>query len=78
VESEFDLSKVMFIATANSLNEIQGPLRDRMEIIEVNGYTIEEKIEIAKRHLLPKQIQEHGISAKNISIDKKTIESLIE
>ncbi|MFM7758043.1 MAG: endopeptidase La [Crocinitomicaceae bacterium] len=78
VELEFDLSKVMFIATANSLNEIQGPLRDRMEIIEVNGYTIEEKIEIAKRHLLPKQIQEHGISAKNISIDKKTIESLIE
>lgn len=78
VESEFDLSKVMFIATANSLNEIQGPLRDRMEIIEVNGYTIEEKIEIAKRHLLPKQIQEHGISAKNISLDKKTIESLIE
>ncbi|MFM8243689.1 MAG: endopeptidase La, partial [Crocinitomicaceae bacterium] len=78
VESEFDLSKVMFIATANSLNEIQGPLRDRMEIIEVNGYTIEEKIEIAKRHLLPKQIQEHGISAKNISMDKKTIESLIE
>ncbi|MFM7473614.1 MAG: endopeptidase La, partial [Crocinitomicaceae bacterium] len=77
-ESEFDLSKVMCIATANSLNEIQGPLRDRMEIIEVNGYTIEEKIEIAKRHLLPKQIQEHGISAKNISIDKKTIESLIE
>ncbi|MFM7467574.1 MAG: endopeptidase La [Crocinitomicaceae bacterium] len=78
VELEFDLSKVMFIATANSLNEIQGPLRDRMEIIEVNGYTIEEKIEIAKRHLLPKQIQEHGISAKNISIDKNTIESLIE
>ncbi len=78
VESEFDLSKVMFIATANSLNEIQGPLRDRMEIIEVNGYTIEEKIEIAKRHLLPKQIQEHGINTKNISIDKKTIESLIE
>lgn len=78
VESEFDLSKVMFIATANSLNEIQGPLRDRMEIIEVNGYTIEEKIEIAKRHLLPKQIEEHGINTKNISIDKKTIESIIE
>lgn len=78
VESEFDLSKVMFIATANSLNEIQGPLRDRMEIIEVNGYTIEEKIEIAKRHLLPKQIQEHGIGAKSISIDKQTIEKLIE
>ena len=70
VESEFDLSKVMFIATANNLSEIQSPLRDRMEIIEVNGYTIEEKIEIAKRHLLPKQIQEHGISSKEISIDK--------
>ena len=56
VESEFDLSKVLFIATANSLAEVQGPLRDRMEIIEVNGYTIEEKIEIAKRHLISKQI----------------------
>jgi ATP-dependent Lon protease len=78
VESEFDLSKVMFIATANSLSEIQGPLRDRMEIIEVNGYTIEEKIEIAKRHLLPKQIQEHGIQAKDISLDKKVIEKMIE
>ena len=78
VESEFDLSKVMFIATANNLSEIQGPLRDRMEIIEVNGYTIEEKIEIAKRHLLPKQIQEHGISSKDISIDKKVLEKMIE
>jgi ATP-dependent Lon protease len=66
VETEFDLSRVMFIATANSLNSIQGPLLDRMEIIEVNGYTIEEKIEIAKKHLLPKQIGEHGISKKDI------------
>ena len=78
VETEYDLSRVMFIATANNLSSIQGPLRDRMEIIEVNGYTIEEKIEIAKRHLLPKQIEEHGISKKDISIDKKVLEKLIE
>jgi len=78
VETEFDLSRVMFIATANSLAEIQGPLRDRMEIIEVNGYTIEEKIEIAKRHLLPKQIAEHGITKKDISVDKKIWEKLVE
>jgi len=78
VETEFDLSRVMFIATANSLAEIQGPLRDRMEIIEVNGYTIEEKIEIAKRHLLPKQIAEHGINKKDITVDKKIWEKLIE
>lgn len=78
VETEFDLSKVMFIATANNLSSIQGPLRDRMEIIEVNGYTLEEKIEIAKRHLLPKQISEHGISKKDISIDKKIWEKVIE
>jgi ATP-dependent Lon protease len=78
VETEFDLSKVMFIATANSLSTIQGPLRDRMEIIEVNGYTLEEKIEIAKRHLLPKQISEHGISKKDISIDKNIWEKVVE
>jgi ATP-dependent Lon protease len=78
VETEFDLSKVMFIATANNLSTIQGPLRDRMEIIEVNGYTLEEKIEIAKRHLLPKQISEHGISKKDISIDKNIWEKVVE
>ncbi len=78
VETEFDLSKVMFIATANNLGEIQAPLRDRMELIEVNGYTIEEKIEIAKRHLLPKQLEEHGITKANISIDKKVLEKLVE
>mgnify|MGYP001627236739 FL=1 len=78
VETEFDLSRVMFIATANSLAEIQGPLRDRMELIEVNGYTLEEKVEIAKRHLLPKQIAEHGISKKDIIIDKKVLEKLVE
>lgn len=78
IETEFDLSKVMFIATANSLSTIQGPLLDRMEIIEVNGYTIEEKIEIAKKHLLPKQLEAHGITKKELSIDKKTIEKIVE
>ncbi len=78
VETEFDLSKVLFIATANSLADIQGPLRDRMEIIEVNGYTVEEKVEIAKQHLLPKQIEEHGIKKSQISIDKKVLEKLVE
>jgi ATP-dependent Lon protease len=78
IETEYDLSKVLFIATANSLQTIQGPLRDRMEIIEVNGYTVEEKIEIAKRHLIPKQIKEHGITKKDISIDKKALEKLVE
>lgn len=78
IETEYDLSRVMFIATANSLASIQGPLRDRMEIIEVNGYTVEEKIEIAKRHLLPKQIREHGIQASDISLDKRILEKIIE
>ena len=77
VELDYDLSNVLFIATANSLSSIQGPLRDRMEIIEVNGYTVEEKVEIAKRHLIPKQIEEHGISKKDISISPKVLEKLI-
>lgn len=78
IETEFDLSKVMFIATANSLSTIQGPLRDRMEIIEVNGYTIEEKIEIAKNHLIPKQLTAHGITKKEFSIDRATLEKVVE
>jgi ATP-dependent Lon protease len=78
IETEYDLSKVLFIATANNLGEIQGPLRDRMELIEVNGYTVEEKVEIGKRHLLPKQIAEHGISKDVISIDKKVLEKIVE
>jgi ATP-dependent Lon protease len=78
VENEFDLSKVLFIATANNLSEIQGPLRDRMEIIEVNGYTVEEKIEIARKHLIPKQLKEHGLSKDVFTIDKKVLEKLIE
>lgn len=78
VETEFDLSKVLFIATANNLSTIQSPLLDRMEIIEVSGYTVEEKIEIAKRHLLPKQLEAHGITSKQLTIDKKVLEQLID
>jgi ATP-dependent Lon protease len=78
VETEFDLSKVLFIATANNLSQVQGPLLDRMEIIEVNGYTLEEKVEIAKRHLLPKQIAAHGISKNDIEVDKKIWQKIIE
>lgn len=78
VETEFDLSKVMFIATANSLQTIQGPLRDRMEIIEVSGYTIEEKIEIAKRHLIPKQLEAHGVTKSQFTLDKKVLEQVVE
>ncbi len=78
VEQDFDLSKVMFIATANSLNTIQPALRDRLEIIEVTGYTIEEKVEIAKRHLLPKQLKEHGLKAKDVKIGKKVLQKLVD
>jgi len=77
VENEFDLSKVLFIATANSLGDIQGPLRDRMEIIEVNGYTVEEKIEIGKKHLIPKQLKEHGLNTKQFDIEKAALEKVI-
>lgn len=78
IETEYDLSRVMFIATANDLSTIQPALRDRMEIIEVNGYTVEEKIEIAKRHLIPKQLEAHGITKKDFSITKAVLEQLIE
>jgi ATP-dependent Lon protease len=78
LEIEFDLSKVMFIATANNLAAIQPALRDRLEIIEVNGYTLEEKAEITKRHLVPKQLKEHGLDKSQFKLPKKTIEKLIE
>ena len=78
LEVGYDLSKVLFIATANNLGEIPWALRDRMEIINVSGYTIEEKTEIAKRHLLPKQVKEHGLTSKEISIDKAQIEKIVE
>ncbi len=78
VEMDYDLSNVMFIATANSLSSIQPALRDRMEIIEITGYTTEEKIEIAKRHLLPKQLGEQGVKKEQLVLDKKTLEYIIE
>jgi len=77
VEIEYDLSKVLFIATANDLSTIQPALRDRMEIIPINGYTIEEKVQIAKKHLLPKLIKDHGITKSDISFSQKVIESVI-
>lgn len=77
LELGFDLSKVMFIATSNNMATIQPALRDRMEIINLTGYTIEEKVEIAKRHLLPKQIKEHGLTLKDVSISKKHLEKIV-
>ncbi len=77
LEVDYDLSKVLFIATANSLDTIQPPLRDRMEIIDITGYTLEEKVEIAKKHLIPKQREEHGLKTKDITFDKTAIAKLI-
>ena len=78
VEEEYDLSNVMFIATANDLSMIHPALRDRLEIINLSGYTVEEKMEIAKRHLLPKQIKGHGLKKGDVKIAKKDMEKLIE
>ncbi|MBL0329157.1 MAG: endopeptidase La [Bacteroidetes bacterium] len=78
VELDYDLSNVMFIATANSLSTIQPALRDRMEIIEITGYTIEEKMEIAKRHLIPKQLEEQGLKKDQLTLNKDVIEYIIE
>lgn len=78
LDIDYDLSKVMFIATANDLSTIAGPLRDRMEIIEVSGYLLEEKREIAKRHLIPKQLENHGITAEHIHIPDEMVDMVIE
>lgn len=78
LEVGFDLSKVLFIATANNLGQIPWALRDRMELINVSGYTIEEKIEIAKKHLLPKQLEAHGLSSEHLKLGKKSIEKIVE
>jgi ATP-dependent Lon protease len=78
LEVGYDLSKVMFVATANSLSSIQPALRDRMEIIEINGYTIEEKVQIAKKHLLPKQLKEHGLKSSDLKLSNKVFESVVD
>ena len=77
LEVGYDLSKVMFIATANSLSTIPWALRDRMEIINVSGYTVEEKVEIGKRHLLPKLLSEHGLNSTHLKIAKKQLEKIV-
>jgi ATP-dependent Lon protease len=78
LEVDYDLSKVMFIATANSLSSIQPALLDRMEIIDITGYTIEEKTEIAKRHLIPKQLEEHGLKPGQLQFSDEVIEVIVE
>src|SRR3989339_505485 len=78
LEVDFDLSKVMFIATANTLSTISPPLRDRMELIDVSGYIVEEKMEIAKRHLVPKQLKNHGVAEDAVNFATETLERIIE
>ena len=78
LEMGYDLSKVMFIATSNNMAAIQPALQDRMEIIKMSGYTIEEKVEIAKQHLFPKQLALHGLTSKQLSIGKKQFEKIVE
>ena len=78
VEIDYDLSNVLFIATANSLSRVQPALLDRMEIIEINGYTIEEKVQIAIKHLVPKQLEAHGLKKEHIKLSPKIIEYMID
>ena len=78
LDVDYDLSKVMFIATANTLNTIPAPLLDRMELIEVSGYITEEKIEIARRHLVPKELEANGLKKNDIKLPKNTLEAIIE
>jgi len=75
---DYDLSKVLFIATANNLSTVSQPLLDRMELIDISGYILEEKVEIAKRHLIPKQLENHGLNKEAIEIPKKTIEKIVD
>jgi ATP-dependent Lon protease len=78
LELEYDLSKVLFITTANNIQNIQPALRDRLEIIDLSGYAVEEKVEIAKRHLLPKQREAHGVDKINFKLNDKVVEKIIE
>ncbi|WP_245915694.1 endopeptidase La [Mangrovibacterium marinum] len=78
IDLDYDLSKVMFIATANTLGTIAAPLRDRLELIDVSGYILEEKIEIAKRHLIPKQKENHGLKASQLKFSRDVIELIVD
>lgn len=78
LEMEFDLSKVLFVATANSLQDIQPALRDRLEIIQLNGYSIEEKTEIAKKHLIPKQKELHGLKKTSLKFSDKVLQQIVQ
>lgn len=78
LEMGYDLSKVMFIATSNTMSAIQPALIDRMEVIKMSGYTIEEKIEIARQHLFPRQLKEHGLTSKQLTVGKKQLEKIVE
>ena len=78
LELDYDLSKVLFVATANSLSSIQPALRDRMEIIEITGYTVEEKVKIAYKHLLPKQLLSHGLKDKHLEMSDKVLEKIVD
>jgi ATP-dependent Lon protease len=78
IEVDYDLSNVMFIATANTLSTVHPALRDRMEVIDISGYIIEEKLEIARRHLIPKQLKEHGVLENQVILNKKILESIID
>ncbi len=78
LDIDYDLSKILFIATANNLNTVSQPLLDRMELIDISGYIQEEKVEIARRHLLPKQLENHGLEKDEINIPKKTMNAIVE
>ena len=78
LDIDYDLSKILFIATANNLNTISQPLLDRMELIEVSGYILEEKIEIAMRHLIPKQMEAHGITKGTVRFHRNTVRAIID
>jgi ATP-dependent Lon protease len=78
LEVEYDLSRVLFITTANNISTISSALRDRMELIDVSGYIMEEKVEIAKRHLIPNQLTEHGLAPENVAFSNKVIETMVQ
>jgi ATP-dependent Lon protease len=78
LETEYDLSKVLFIATANAIQNMQPALRDRLEIVDLSGYAVEEKIQIARRHLVPKQKEAHGLSKMKFKIGDKVLSKIIE